>query len=63
MKDRETARDQVAALSADGADAAATALSQEASGTVDLLASALADTAAERDMIAADAVFALDQAA
>ncbi len=63
MKDREAARDQVAALSADGADAAATALSQEASGTVDLLASALADTAAERDMIAADAVFALDQAA
>lgn len=63
MKDRETARDQVAALSADGASAAATALSQDASGTVDLLASALADTAAERDMIAADAVFALDHAA
>ena len=63
MKDRETARDQVATLSSDGAGAAATALSQEASGTVDLLASALADTAAERDMIAADAAFALDHAA
>jgi murein DD-endopeptidase MepM/ murein hydrolase activator NlpD len=62
MKDREAARDQVAALSADGAGATATALSQEVSGTVDLLADALAETAAERDIIAADAAFALDHA-
>ena len=62
MKDRETARDQVAELSAEGGDANAAAMSQEASGTVDLLASALADTAAERDMIASDAEFAIQHA-
>ena len=63
MKAREEARDKVAALSADGVGNTAAALSQEASGTVDLLADALADTAAERDRIAADAAFALDRAA
>lgn len=63
MKAREEARDQVAALSADGVGNTAAALSQEASGTVDLLADALADTAAERDRIAANAAFALDHAA
>ncbi len=63
MKQREAARDQVASLSADGVGNVAAAMSQEASGTVDLLASALADTAAERDMIAADAEFAIDHAA
>lgn len=63
MKDREIARDQVAELSADGAGANSAALSREASGTVNLLADALAETAAERDMIAADAEFALDRAA
>jgi murein DD-endopeptidase MepM/ murein hydrolase activator NlpD len=63
MKAREEARDQVAALSADGVGNTAAALSQEASRTVDLLADALADTAAERDRIAADAAFALDHAA
>lgn len=63
MKAREAARDQVAALSADGAGANSAALSRETSGTVDLLADALAETAAERDLIAADAAFALDHAA
>ena len=63
MKDREFARDQVATLSADGAGATAAAMSQEATGTVDLLADALAETAAERDRIASDAAFALDHAA
>ena len=63
MKDRELARDQVAALSADGAAANAGALTTEATGTVNLLADALRETAAERDLIAADAAFALDHAA
>ncbi len=38
-------------------------MGDEASGTVDLLADALAETAAERDQIAADAEFALNHAA
>ena len=63
MKDREAARDQVAILTADGDGAASGAASQQANGTVDLLATALADTAAERDMIAADAEFAIGHAA
>ena len=63
MKAREDARAQVAALTEDGSGAAAAAMSQEANGTVDLLAEALAETAAERDQIAADAAFALDNAA
>ena len=42
--------------------ATAAAISQETVGTVDLLANALAQTAAERDMIAADAEFAVDHA-
>lgn len=63
MKAREDARAQVAALTKDGSGAAAAAMSQEANGTVDLLADALAETAAERDQIAADAAFALDHAA
>ncbi len=63
MKAREEARDQVAALFADGTAANAGAMTQEATGTVNLLADALRDTAAERDLIAADAAFALDHAA
>ena len=63
MKDREAARDQVAALSADGAEASASAMSEEVSGTLDLMADALRQTAEERDLIAADAEFALDHAA
>lgn len=63
MKEREAARDQLAALTAEGGEGNAAAMSQEASGTVDLLAAALAQTAEERDMIAADAEFAIDHAA
>ena len=62
MKAREEARDQVAALSADGITTTAAAMSDEISGTVDLLSQALRETAAERDLIAADAAFALDHA-
>lgn len=62
MKDREEARDEVAALSADNEDGTSAAISDEAAGTVNLLASALAETAAERDLIAADAEFAIDHA-
>ena len=62
MKDREEARTQLAALTADGASETAATLSKEATGTVDLLANALAETAAERDSIAADAAFALEHA-
>ena len=63
MREREDARTELAALEEDGNGAGGAALSQQANGTVDLLASALADTAAERDMIAEDAAFALDHAA
>ncbi len=64
MKQREAARDQIASLTDDGSAGPTTAtISQEAESTVDLLASALAETTAERDMIASDAAFALDHAA
>lgn len=63
MKQREAARDQVAALSTETGAQAAAAMTQEASGTVDLLAAALAETAAERDQIASDAEFAISHAA
>ena len=63
MKAREAARDQVAALTGEGMTGSAAAMTQEATGTVNLLADALRDTAAERDLIAADAAFALDRAA
>jgi len=63
MRARQDAQLQLASLtSGDGADAGATQ-SAQANETVDLLATALAETAAERDMIAADAAFALDHAA
>ncbi len=62
MKAREEARDKVATLSADGAVANSGAISAETSGTMNILADALRETAAERDLIAADAVFALDHA-
>ena len=65
--EREEAEDRIAALQAaiDGDDTALAAmgLGADASGTVDLLASALAETAAERDQIASDAEFALEHAA
>lgn len=62
MKAREEARDKVATLSADGAVANSGAISAETSGTMNILADALRETAAERDLIAADAAFALDHA-
>lgn len=62
MQDRKAAEEQVAALQ--GADGAGGETSSGAdNGTVDLLAKALADTAAERDTILADAEFAIDHAA
>jgi len=62
MQERTAAETQVAALtSEDGASAEV--ISEEAGSTVNLLANALAETAAERDQIASDAQFALDHAA
>lgn len=63
MKAREEARNQVATLTEGGENGAAAGLPDEAVGTVNLLASALAETAAERDQIAEDAELAIEQAA
>ncbi|MEJ6398670.1 M23 family metallopeptidase [Yoonia sp. 208BN28-4] len=63
MREREDARDQLALMADDPNGTAAATLSAEANSTVDLLATALAETAAERDSIASDARFALDHAA
>ncbi|WP_375282110.1 DUF5930 domain-containing protein [Pseudooctadecabacter sp.] len=67
MTDRRAAEEQVAdleaAIASDGTAPAGFAQSDDASGTVDLLANALAETAAERDKIASDAEFALSHAA
>ncbi|MEY1555731.1 DUF5930 domain-containing protein [Yoonia sp. R2331] len=64
MQQREAARQQVASLTNEDGNGPSTAvISEEAESTVDLLASALAETTAERDMIASDAAFALDHAA
>lgn len=62
MQEREGARSQLAALAEDG-DGGGAASTEEANGTVDLLAAALAQTANERDLIAADAEFAVEHAA
>ena len=62
MRAREEARAEVAALSADDVDVGTASISDDAAGTVGLLASALADTASERDQIAADAEYAFEQA-
>ncbi len=62
MKAREDARAQLANLAAETEDTDVAAISKDAVGTVDLLANALAETAAERDMIAADAEFAIGHA-
>ena len=62
VQEREAARMELAALTEGDGSVTREALEGEAAGTVDLLASALADTAAERDQIASDAAFALDQA-
>lgn len=63
MKAREEARQQVATLTETGDDGTPLSLPDEAVGTVNLLASALAETAAERDQIADDAGMAIEQAA
>lgn len=66
MNERDTAREELAALTdrleagENGSPGAGT--SEEMTSTVDLLASALAETAEERDMIAADAEYALNHA-
>lgn len=62
MRAREEARAEVAALSADNDNDTQATITDEAAGTVNLLASALAETAEERDKIAADAEFAIDHA-
>lgn len=62
MRAREEARAEVAALSADNENDTQATITDEAAGTVNLLASALAETAEERDKIAADAEFAIDHA-
>ncbi len=59
MRAREAARQQVAALTADEDDQPNASISEDAAGTVDLLATALAETASERDQIAADAESAI----
>ncbi|SEM48256.1 Murein DD-endopeptidase MepM and murein hydrolase activator NlpD, contain LysM domain [Loktanella fryxellensis] len=63
MQDRKIAETELAALTTDADDGAMPAgQSAVQDGTVDLLATALAETAAERDQIAQDAQFALDHA-
>ena len=62
MREREAARNQLAALSNENAEEGNAALGAEASSTVGLLATALADTASERDQIAADAEDAIAHA-
>lgn len=67
MADRTEAQERVdalqAALDGNGDVLPGTGGSADAAGTVDLLAAALAETAEERDKIASDAEFALEQAA
>ncbi|MFB1026011.1 MAG: DUF5930 domain-containing protein, partial [Octadecabacter sp.] len=67
MGERKDAHDQILALETaiqgDGDLPVGYAQASQADGTVDLLATALADTAAERDQIASDAEFALSHAA
>jgi len=62
MRAREEARAEVAEL-LEGEDTTGTAsIGDDAAGTVNLLASALAETAAERDQIASDAEYAIEEA-
>jgi len=66
MVEREEARAGLSTLEAsltDGGSAPNAAATEELTGAMDMLADALAETADERDLIAADAVFALDHAA
>jgi murein DD-endopeptidase MepM/ murein hydrolase activator NlpD len=60
MKDRESARDQVAALSDGGTNPAANSATEDAA--LDFLSAALETTAKERDQVVADAQDALLQA-
>ena len=66
IRERETLAAELdalrASLEAGDAGAVAGPASEEMAGTVDMLADALAQTAAERDRIAADAEFAIDRA-
>ncbi|MEM8576257.1 MAG: M23 family metallopeptidase [Pseudomonadota bacterium] len=62
MQAREDAREQVAALQAQAAGGPAAIGAASGGAQMDLVADALAQTAAERDQIAADAKEALDQA-
>lgn len=63
MIEREAAREQTQALLADGLGSAASLpLGDTLSGTVDILADALAETADERDQIAEDAAYAIQEA-
>lgn len=62
MRAREEARQQVAALSSDDNVEGTASISADAASTVGLLSSALADTASQRDQIAADAESAIAQA-
>ncbi|MEL6570329.1 MAG: M23 family metallopeptidase [Pseudomonadota bacterium] len=62
MQEREDARTELAALTSDEANST-DGLSSDATGTLEILAGALAATSAERDLIAADADNAIDRAA
>ncbi len=66
MRDRQSVQaeyDSVLASLEENGTAGLPGQGDQSAGTVDMLASALATTAAERDMIAADAEFAIDRAA
>lgn len=67
MQERKAVADELstvmASLESDGTPGTGAGLGSAASSTVDLLSGALAQTAAERDQIAADAEFALNHAA
>ncbi len=63
MREREAARKELATLTGDGDTTGGATLTDEATDTVDLLATALAQTSAERDLIAADADVAIERAA
>lgn len=63
MKERQEVQDQLAALAADEAtDGPTGPRSVEMESTVEILSTALANTAAERDKIASDAEFAIEYA-
>lgn len=63
MQERQAVERKLAEFTAEGGQGPSQgAINEDIAGTMDLLASALAETAAERDMIASDAAFALDRA-